>query len=156
MNEIYKIIEEFPNYEISNLGNVRNKKTKRVLKPSKDARGYCRVVLYKDGMPNTRKVHRLVMITFKPVEEMENLQVDHVDFNPENNCLDNLQWLSAFENGSKKSKSNWKKVLCVETGITYESVSDAARQTGISNGNISQCCNGKRKSAGGFHWEFVG
>ena len=39
MNEIYKTIEGFPNYEASNMGNIRNKKTKRILKAGKDA-GY--------------------------------------------------------------------------------------------------------------------
>ena len=34
MTEEYKQIEDFENYEVSNLGNVRNKKTGRILKPS--------------------------------------------------------------------------------------------------------------------------
>ena len=156
MNEIYKTIEEFPNYEVSNMGNIRNKKTKRILKPGKDAGGYLRVVLYKNGKPSTKKVHRLAMITFNPVENMDDLQVDHIDFNKQNNCLENLRWLTPAENGSRKSGSNRKKVLCVETGIIYDSVTAASEQTGINLSNISQCCLGKRKTASGFHWQFVG
>ena len=48
-----------------------------------------------------------------------------------------------------------KKVLCVETGEIFESVHEAQRKTGISQGNISQVCNGKRKTIGGFHWKFL-
>lgn len=55
----------------------------------------------------------------------------------------------------KGRKPTWrmKKVLCIETGETFESTRDASRKTGI--GNISQVCNGKYKTAGGYHWRFV-
>lgn len=45
-----------------------------------------------------------------------------------------------------------KKVLCVETGIIFSSIKDAHRKTGICH--ISQVCQGKRKTAGGYHWKF--
>lgn len=50
-----------------------------------------------------------------------------------------------------------KKVLCVETGIVYDSMADASRATGAMVSHISTCCNKKAmcKTAGGFHWEFV-
>lgn len=48
-----------------------------------------------------------------------------------------------------------KQVLCVETGEVFPSVHDVERKTGINNGKISMACNGKRKSAGGYHWKFV-
>lgn len=43
---------------------------------------------------------------------------------------------------------------CEGTEQTYPSLYAASKATGISVGNISQCVNGKRKSAGGFVWEF--
>ena len=52
--------------------------------------------------------------------------------------------------GRKPSHS--KKVLCVETGEIFESMSEAERKTGINNTHISQVCLGKRKTAGRFHW----
>lgn len=48
-----------------------------------------------------------------------------------------------------------KKVLCVETGEVFDSTMDVERKTGINSGNISMACNGKRKTAGGFHWKFA-
>lgn len=48
-----------------------------------------------------------------------------------------------------------KKVLCVETGEIYPSISEACRQTGAYQGSISNVCIGKYKTAGGFHWKFV-
>ena len=47
-----------------------------------------------------------------------------------------------------------KKVLCIETGIIYESAKDVQRKTGINHGSISQACNGKLKTSGGYHWKF--
>lgn len=52
-------------------------------------------------------------------------------------------------------KDQSKKVLCVETGKVFESTWDAHRKTGINQGNISSACNGKLKTASGFHWRFV-
>ena len=45
-----------------------------------------------------------------------------------------------------------KEIICIETGVVYESISEAARQTGISRENIKTAINGQRLSAGGFHW----
>ena len=48
-----------------------------------------------------------------------------------------------------------KTVKCVETGIIYESILLASKKTKINVSNIAQNCKNKRKSAGGFHWEYV-
>lgn len=48
-----------------------------------------------------------------------------------------------------------RKVLCVETGVVYETITDAATATCITRGNISYACNGKRQTAGGYHWSYV-
>lgn len=48
-----------------------------------------------------------------------------------------------------------KRVMCVETGIVYDSMAEAARQTGIRQGNISLVCSGSHSTAGGFHWKKV-
>ena len=48
-----------------------------------------------------------------------------------------------------------KKVLCVETGEIFESMSDAQRKTGIDISHISKACNGEQKTTGGYHWRNV-
>lgn len=48
-----------------------------------------------------------------------------------------------------------KRVRCIETDTIFCSVREAARQNNIPNASISYVCNGKRKTAGGYHWEFV-
>ena len=48
-----------------------------------------------------------------------------------------------------------KEVVCIDTGEVFSSIRQASRATGIDFSNISKCCNGKLKSAGGCHWKYV-
>lgn len=50
-----------------------------------------------------------------------------------------------------------KPIICVETGVIYESACDASKQTGICRVNINNVCNHKPKyvTAGGFHWKYI-
>ena len=50
---------------------------------------------------------------------------------------------------------NKQRVRCVETGIIYESTAQATRETGIHNYAIRRVCYGERKTAGGYHWEYI-
>lgn len=54
-----------------------------------------------------------------------------------------------------KQKRAKSKVLCIETNIEYASAKDAERATGVDSTSIGRVCNGKRKSAGGYHWEWI-
>ena len=178
MNEIWKEIKGYEGvYAVSNLGQVKSLDRidaagrhlkERFLKPEITKGGYMRVSL----KGKHYQLHRLVLATFNPVEGMENLHCDHIDFNRQNNCLDNLRWLTPFENSSRKNPNNLpfhhseeakksisekkkKKVRCVENQQVFDSQTAAAEWAKTSVSHISQCCNGKRKTAGGYHWEFV-
>lgn len=48
-----------------------------------------------------------------------------------------------------------KKVILIETNVIYDSIENAAKLNNIVRSSISECCSGKRKTAGGFHWKFV-
>lgn len=61
----------------------------------------------------------------------------------------------------KISKANYgansgkaRKVICLETGVTYGCISDAYRESGIDITSISRCCKGKAHTAGGYHWQY--
>ena len=142
-------------YAVTKDGQVWSYKSKKFLKPYKAYNGYLRVSLIKDGDRKNKRVHRLVMETFYPTEGMDDLEVDHIDFNIENNSLNNLRWLSKMENCCRHKNNGYKKVCCIETSIIYSSIKEASKQTGVCQSGISQCCNSKQKTAGGFHWEFV-
>ena len=102
--ECFLPIGDFDNYFVSNFGNIKNRKTNRILKPSNDKDGYKYVVLSKNGIKKTFKVHRLVGIAF--LENPENKQmIDHIDNNPANNIVKNLRWCSQKENQSNRDKT---------------------------------------------------
>ena len=137
-------------YEVSSYGNVRSIKRDIILKP-RDNGVYLRVNLYKNGKLKGCSVHRLVAEAFIP--NPENLEtVNHIDEDKTNNHVYNLEWMTRKEN---VRHSKCKKVLCIETGEVYDSMTEAVENTGIAQSSISTCCNGKLKHAGGFHWCFV-
>ena len=100
MEEIFKPIPNFDGYEISNYGRVISYKNKkpREMTISKYSNGYCFVSLSKNGIVKTYSIHRLVMTTFNPVENMEHLEVNHLDCDKTNNRIDNLEWVTPKEN----------------------------------------------------------
>lgn len=69
----------------------------RTLKQKTDKGGYKRVTLYLNGKPKDHLVHRLVAIAFLPKVDGKEL-VNHMDGNPSNNELSNLEWCSSKEN----------------------------------------------------------
>ena len=64
------------------------------------------------------------------------------------------QKLSESHKGKPHPKIR-RPVVCVETGVIYVSITEASEQTGALGCHISACCKGKRKTAGGYHWEYV-
>jgi len=48
-----------------------------------------------------------------------------------------------------------RKVECIETGITYPSIKQAAAILNLSAGNIGMCCRGIRHTTGGYHWKYI-
>lgn len=99
MQEYWKPIEGFENYEVSNLGQVRSFYTReaKVLKPSINKDGYLKVGLRKDGKQYLKSIHRLVATAFIPNPE-DKLQVNHIDGDKQNNTVFNLEWVTCKEN----------------------------------------------------------
>ena len=157
-------------YEVSDLGRVKSLKygKEKILKPGKDTRGYLNVILFKDGKSKNSKVHRLVAEAFIP--NPNNLDtVNHKDEVKTNNTVTNLEWMSIKDNNNygtrnkrvaeshinHPSLSKQVQMFDKSTGellATFHSTHEAERVTGINQSNISKCCLGKLKSAGGYVW----
>ena len=140
--ENWKIVDDYPNYEVSNTGLVRNSKTKRVLKPSNNGSGYFHVVLSKNNQTKTLYVHRLVAIAF--VENAKKLiAVNHLNSKRNDNRAENLEWTSILENCCHGFKN--KPTTSKFTGVTFS--------TKYNVWNSSIFYKGKVKSLGVFKSE---
>lgn len=164
---MYKTIEEFPKYEISTTGDVRNKETGRILKPRLDKDGYLRISLKdENGKLKTRFIHRLVAITYIP-NPLNKPQVNHKDFNRQNPSVENLEWVTAKENkewswlynreAQYKSKAGgWRCIMITPEGTEeeYESAKKAAAALGYGVDNIRRACSQGTKYHGCYwRWE---
>ena len=110
MEECWKEIEGFENYLVSNKGNIINTHYKgalyynpKPLTPCKNRQGYLIVTLTNSERQITKRVHRLVAEAFIP--NPNNLEtVNHIDHNKLNNTIENLEWMSFFDNNSDGHK----------------------------------------------------
>ena len=112
LTEVWKDIPDYEgSYQVSNMGRVRGldrviaikdgsmrKHKGKVLKLYLGNTGYERAMLYDDNGAINKTVHRLVLETFKPHVDMNDLQVNHIDGNKLNNHLTNLEWLTRRDN----------------------------------------------------------
>lgn len=153
--------------------NVRNHESAiramRIMKARKKLNGYLQISLFRNGKPRTFTIHRLVAKTFLP-NPHKYPYINHKDEDKSNNTVDNLEWCTPSYNihyGSaiqklSKAKTNHpsmsKPVLQFNLDgrfvAEYPSANEAARVTGVKQGNISSCCNHTTKSTNGFIWRY--
>lgn len=174
-------------YQVSNLGNIRSltRVIKRgsgdytikgqMLKLYLDGHGYVCANL-KNKVHRVEKVHRLVAIAFidNPYNKPE---VNHKDCNPQNNCVDNLEWCTHYENmqwmhdqGRARRTDEWlehlhesqrkfyKPVIAtnIVTGkvLRFENLNDV-KNFGFQPSCVCKCCQGERKQHKGYQFEYV-
>lgn len=161
LEEIWKTIDDWPNYQVSNLGQVRNKNTGKLMKQTfgRDGR-YFSVYLCNQGKENTQSVHRLVAEAF--LGKHPGLMVNHIDGDRLNNRADNLEWCTAKENnihaikmGLNHPGAYQKRPVCIiETGEVFDGVCECADAVNGDFRNVYAALKGKRPSAYGLHYEY--
>lgn len=174
MKEDWKDIAGYEGlYQISNLGRVKSfrqgkrngAKDETFLKLSLNANGYPQVTLYRS--PSDRHkflVHRLVAQAF--LANPDNLYaVNHIDENPQNNRVTNLEWCTISYNnayGTAKIRHSITSGQRVQqftlNGVllaTYESLHIASEITGVEKHAIKDCCSGHSQTGHGYVWRYV-
>lgn len=102
--EEWRIVEDYPKYEVSNLGNVRNAKTMRVLKPLPYRGSYLYVVLNHQTTKHEKQcIHLLVANAFLPKQEGHHL-VDHINREAHDNRACNLRYCTQSQNQFNRAK----------------------------------------------------
>lgn len=169
-----KKIKGFENYTIDRQGNVFNLITGFYKTPvsNKAGKGYMYVDLYSNGKCKRKYVHRLVAETFIP-NTKNKPYINHIDGNPRNNNVDNLEWCTARENvehaskvlGVMKSyeKANTKRKKRIkmidrfsgDTKAVFDSIRDAGKITGIKSSNIVANLKGRQAYTKDFVWCYI-
>lgn len=101
--ERWKFNKDYGVY-VSTLGHFKDRR-KRNLSVKVNQRGYCMVVTETGAI----LAHRLVMFTWKPIPNAENLTVDHKNHNKRDNALENLEWVS-YEENQRRAKEDFIKL----------------------------------------------
>lgn len=166
MKEIWKDVVDYEGiYEVSNYGRIRTHKNKttytekhglrhwkqRYLKDKTPKGRDVRIALWKNGESKDFLVHRLVAFAFIPAIKGKEC-INHIDGNPKNNRVENLEWCNHLENNKHAFENdlmstNMKIKLINQLGIEYEfiSLSRASKFLGRNHGYISnklkQGCN---------------
>ena len=179
MQEIWKDIYLIENgveydyrclYQVSSEGRVKSLNylrtgKEKILSPGKTKNGYFLVALYKDGKQKMFRVHRLVAHMFIENDDPINkIEVNHIDENKTNNCVDNLEWCTKEYNNSygthneRMAKTKSRKIIgysLTSTKIIILQSATEAKKFGFHQGKICACCNGKQKQHKGYRWYYL-
>lgn len=151
-------------YLISNYGRVYSLQKNRFLKENNNGNDYLTIILKTKGISQKFYIHRLVALHFIK-NKYKKPFINHIDCNPKNNNVLNLEWVTNEENikyaaslGKFKKNDLWKekigfnqptrkyiKSIDIFSGeeTIYKSINEAARN-GYQASCICQCCNGIR------------
>ena len=102
--ERWKWNNEFRVY-VSNMGNFKDEHKKPIAIKIGSSSGYVKI----KTPYGVKSAHRLVMLTWKPIPNAEEMTVDHLDHNKRNNKLENLEWVDETENTARAKEDLYEE-----------------------------------------------
>jgi len=152
-----EIVDGIKGYKISNYGRVKNHKG-RITEGSNHESGY----LWVSISPKQYLLHRIVAKVFIPNPDNKE-QVNHIDGNKINACVNNLEWCSNKENSQHAHDNglnpNTKSIIQYDIDMNkineFKSQKEASNILNISYSSINKCCRDKMKSTNGFIFKFA-
>jgi hypothetical protein len=159
--EIWKVIKQTPNYEVSNLGSIRKIGTTKILKGSLCGKRNGKYRYSKHGLINDAErifnlSHRIVAMTF--IDNPNNYaQVNHIDENTFNNCVSNLEWVSNQQNSRHSNKRKINQLSLDGNVIkTYEGLFEIG-DAGFDKPKVCEVLSSKykRQIHKGYKWKYV-
>jgi hypothetical protein len=150
------IIDGVKGYKISNYGRVNNHKG-RITEGHNHESGY----LWVSIAPKQYLLHRLVAKVFIPNPDNKE-QVNHIDGNKINACVNNLEWCSNKENSQHAHDiglHHHKKIIQYDLNMNkineFKSQTHASTEENVSYSGINKCCRNKQQTSGGFIFKFA-
>lgn len=156
-------------YVVSDLGRVRSfdridsmgrLRRGRILRDKPHNNGYVRVTLCRDGVEDTRYIHRLVAEAF--IENSNYLpEVNHKDENKKNNCSWNLEWCDRQYNNTYGNAPRHKEHAVLQFTpdgkflAKYNSISEASAKSNVCFASISKSCRRVRRLGGKYVWKYA-
>lgn len=170
MSEIWRDVAGYEGlYQVSNKGRVRSVdhtvKTKTgkdmlvkgiMKKPSTGKDGYQYINLLHKGKQKRCAVHRLVAIAFIP-NPNNKPEVNHIDAIKNNNCVNNLEWVTGQENNQHATISGLiKRTIVIMDGHTrFESINQCAKFVGVDPHEIRRALKGEYKTVHGHFFKEI-
>lgn len=152
--------KNFPDYEALSDGNIRNRKTGKIVKPQMHEQGYKIMRLRKDNKSYNVRVARVIADSFYDGDH-SGFDVCYRDYNKLNTAPDNLIFCTrsdsvsrSFESG-RRDFANKVKVRIVETGEVFRSIRTCAIALGdeMYRFSIADCLDNPNKTFKGYHFE---
>lgn len=159
----WKDVVGFPDYSVSNYGEIHSDKTRRTLRQTPIQYGVLTVMMWRDGKQNRRSVATLVAKAFVPIVREDFNTPIHLDGNRANCRADNLMWRSrpfavAYHRDRLQARfADWKTPFeILETGERFNHITDAAMKYGVREVDlIVGLTNGTAPYLLGKHLRFV-
>jgi len=160
----WRAVKGFPNYVVSDTGEIKNVNTGKNIAICYSHNGYHRVTLWRDGEQYSLRLCRIVAAAFCD-GYFDGAEVNHKDENIENDCASNLEWVSHIDNmnyGTRTKRAAEKlsaPIIGVNTSngeeVVFASLHEAGRMLSASCANICACLKGRQHSSYGYYWRYA-